>query len=91
MCSFEHYSREYTLQEEGKSPSHSRVRFIKNSGRLLFGKEKPKEIFERYESLWNSVPTQHKPLLCGFKIRKVKTAGKSSYPGERYENFMKTE
>ena len=40
----------YTLQEEGKSPNHFWVWSIKMLGRLLFGKEKPMEVFKRYKS-----------------------------------------
>ena len=44
-------SVEYTLQEESQSTSHLRVRSFKNPSRLLFGKDKTKEVFEIYKNL----------------------------------------
>ena len=41
QCSYEHGSREYTLQEENNSTYESGP--SKTRGWLLFGKEKPKE------------------------------------------------
>ena len=40
----------YTLQGEGKLLNHFLVWSIKMLGILLFGKEKPMEVFKRYKS-----------------------------------------
>lgn len=45
LCGHEDDRREYTLQEQGKLPSHIRVWFIKTSGQLLFEEGKPKKTF----------------------------------------------
>lgn len=51
VCSYEHDSKECTLQEEGNSPSQLRAWSIKNSGiYCCFGKREPKRVFERYRS-----------------------------------------
>ena len=74
LYSYEYDSRKHTLQQEGKSPSHLWDWSIKNSGRLLFGKEKQKEAFERYKIMTSAeCIALYKPLVCDFKIKKWKT------------------
>ena len=66
------YSYEYDSRK-GKSPSHLWDWSIKNSGRLLFGKEKQQEAFERYKIMTSAeCIALHKPLVCDFKIKKWK-------------------
>ena len=50
MCSH-NLTRGNTLQEEGKSPNLYESLLMKETGRILSGKEKSKKVFKRYESL----------------------------------------
>ena len=53
LCSFEHDGREYLFQQECHSPICLSVWSMKNAGEILFGKERPKEVCERYKhSSW---------------------------------------
>lgn len=59
---------------------------IKKLGRLLFGKEKPRKVSERYMKSEDRI-TNDKPLVCDFKIRK-ETPAKSMYPAKNEKQLQ---
>ena len=80
----------YTLQEEGKSPSHSEFYPSKTQAYHCLVRKDQSKFGKDMKFLPSKVCiTQHKPFSRNFEIRKLKDTMRK-YPLERYGNYMKT-